>query len=66
MDYLVNTKDILCIYSVVMYMCIDFKPLKIVCTFRTKICDLVKNYVHYGETYPHAKVEYGYIFVKII
>ena len=49
----------------VLYLCLNFKPLKIVLNFHAKICDLVKNYVHYGKT--HLCIEAGddYIFVKV-
>ena len=37
-------------------MCHNIKSLKNVHTFPTKIFDLVKNDVHYGENQPHQEV----------
>ena len=49
---------------VVIYMCPNVKLIKSVCTFHTKICDSVKNYVHHGKNKPHQEVENGCFFVK--
>ena len=38
---------------------------KRVCTYHGKICDMIHNYVHHGENYPHQEVEDGYIFCKL-
>ena len=39
--------------------------LRIVCIFLTKICDLIKNYIHHGENNPRQDIEDGYIFANI-
>ena len=39
--------------------------LNSVCAFRTKLCDLIKNYVHHGKKQLHQEVGDGYIFVNI-
>ena len=31
----------------------------------TKICNLIKNYVHHGKNQPYQEVGDGYIFVNI-
>ena len=36
--------------------------VKRVCTFCTKICDLINNYVHHRKKQPHQEVEDCYIF----
>ena len=45
-------------------MCFNIKAIKRVCTFPTKICDLIKTYVHHGKENPCKEVEYGYILKK--
>ena len=35
------------------------------CNFVTKLCDLIKNYLHNGKIQPRQEVEEGYIFVNI-
>ena len=50
-------------FLVDMYMHPNVKVLKI-CTFCTKICYLIKNYVHHGKKQLHQEVEDGYIIVK--
>ena len=52
-------------FLVVMYVCLNGKALKSVCTFNTKICDSINNYVHHDEKQPRHEVEDGYIFVNI-
>ena len=39
MDYPFNLEDGYCNFLVIMYLCLNVKPLKIVCAFHTKICD---------------------------
>ena len=39
--------------------------LKSVCNFGTKICYLIKNYVHHGKNQPYQEVEDGYISVDV-
>ena len=65
MNYTVNLEDFVCMFLVVMYLFPDVKPPKRVCTFHTKICDLIQNYVHHGENQPRQEVEDGYIFVNV-
>ena len=43
-----------------------FNLYRSIFTFRAKICDSVKNYIHYGKNQRRQEVEDGYIFVKKI
>ena len=59
MNYPINMEDF---FLVAIYVCLNVRPLTIICTFYTKICDSINNYVHHGQKH----VEYSYIFVKPI
>ena len=60
-NYPIKLEIIFCKFLVVTYMLFNFKPLKTVCVFCTKICDSIKNYVHYGKKKPRQEVGDGYI-----
>ena len=48
----------------IIYVCLNVKYLKIACNVHTKICDLIKNYIHHGNRKLHQEVETGCIIVK--
>ena len=48
----------------VIYVWLNVKALKRLCTFRTKICDRIQNYARDEKNQPHQEVEDGNIFVN--
>ena len=53
-------------FLMVAYYCLNVKALKTVCTFRTKIFDYIKNYVHHGVNQPNQGVGGGCIFINTL
>ena len=64
-DYPVNLWDLFFLFLVLLYICPNSKPLKILCTFCTRVYDSINNYDHHGKKQLRQEFEYGFIFIKI-
>ena len=59
----VNMENVFCELLVLMYVCLDVKPIKGLCIFCTKICDSIKNYVCQGEKHLRQEVVDFFLFL---